>query len=181
MSETMSRPPAHLPDATLRRSLEATVGADAAARALNLAGHEAGDAIFAHLQDTQPPGDAPAITELDMADFWRRLAALFAERGWGALDFEDLHAGIGALESADWAEADPDTPALRPSCHFTVGMIANLLGRVAGDEVGVIESECRSRGDLRCRFLFGGRHALEKVYAGIRAGTATDDLVTSLG
>lgn len=201
MSITTSRPPARLPDATLRRSLEATVGPDAAAHAFQLAGHEAGDALFALLRDSllksgsaaaltvDVPAEAAPGTEevsgeslaaLDEVEFWRHLGRLFAERGWGEILFEDLHAGIGALESADWAEADPEIPALRPSCHFTVGLIANLLGRVAGAEVGVIESECRSRGDLRCRFLFGGRHALEQVYAQIREGSAANDLLSSL-
>lgn len=179
MSEKTSRPPAHLPDAALRRALEATVGPDAAARALHLAGHEAGDAIFALLRDAAAPSAAP-LAELEEGEFWQRLSALFLERDWGELHFEDLHAGIGALESADWTEADSDSSALRPSCHFTVGMIANLLGRVAQDEVGVIESECRSRGDLRCRFLFGGRGALDQVYAGVKLGARADDLLAGL-
>jgi predicted hydrocarbon binding protein len=175
----MTHPPAHLPDATLRRSLEAAVGHDAAARALQLAGHEAGDAIFALLGDAE--WTAAKLDDLDESEFWQRLNRIFAERGWGELHFEELHAGIGALQSAEWTEADPGIPALRPSCHFTVGMIANLLGRIAGAEVGVIESECRSRGDLQCRFLFGGRTALDQVYAGILAGNTGDELLTSLG
>ncbi len=187
MSQTTNWSPAHLPDAALRRSLEATVGPDDAARALQQAGHEAGDVIFAALHDTLPT-DAPsvngaptgALAALDEAEFWHRLDTHFAKRGWGRVHFEAVHTGLGALVTADWKEADPNAASLRPSCHFTVGLLANLLGRVAGEEVGVLETECRSRGDLHCRFLFGGRYALSQLYAGIRTGVAVDDLIVDL-
>lgn len=199
MSQTTIRGPAHLPDAMLRRSLEASVGPDTAASALQRAGHEAGDAIFEALRDAVlrdalrgeeilpnvvAPEDAPptnALAALDESEFWKRLSALFAERGWGELLFSEVHAGIGALESSDWAEADPSAAALRPSCHFTTGLLANLLGRVAESEVGVLEVECRSRGDLHCRFLFGGRSALEHLYTGIRAGAEVAEAIGRLG
>jgi predicted hydrocarbon binding protein len=173
----VTQSPAHLPEATLRLSLEATVGHELAARALQRAGHDAGDAIFDAIR-AEVGENGPA--NLDEADFWQRLNAFCADRGWGNIIFEEMHPGLGALESADWAEADPGVAALRPSCHFTVGMIANLLGRIANDDVGVLETECRSRGDLYCRFIFGGRAALDQVYAGIRAGVAVDDLIADL-
>lgn len=162
----------------LRHALEAELGADGAARALRRAGHAAGDALFTSLADAAggtPPG------ELDEADFWATLDALFAERGWGHLTFEAAHEGIGSLESSDWAEADPAEAAGRPSCHFTAGMLANLLGRSAGGDIGILEVECRSKGDLRCRFLFGGRAALERVFAGLNAGRTVDHLLAELG
>jgi hypothetical protein len=54
----------------------------------------------------------------------------------------------------------------QPSCHFTTGVLANILGRAADGEVAVLEVECRSRGDQRCRFLFGGADAVYSVYVG---------------
>jgi predicted hydrocarbon binding protein len=187
MSEKLNRAPAHLPDAGLRLALEDTVGPDAAARALQQAGHEAGNAIFAILSGgathegvSEDSTIADGLGTIEEAAFWQRLSDLCVERGWGQIRFEEVHPGIGALESADWAEADPMAAALRPSCHFTVGLIANLLGRVAGNEVGVLETECRSRGDLNCRFLFGGRHALDQLYTGISAGDTVTDLIADL-
>lgn len=199
MSQTTPRGPAHLPDPALRRSLEATVGADAAASALQRAGYEAGDAIYETLRDAvlrdalhgeeilpneAAPEDAPptnALAALEESEFWKRLKAHFIERAWGELHFEEAHPGVGALESADWAEADPDAAALRPSCHFTTGLLANLLGRIAEQEVGVLEVECRSRGDLNCRFLFGGRSALDHLYARLLAGAGAGDAIAELG
>lgn len=162
----------------LRRALVAELGADHAARALQRAGHAAGDALFAAFR-SKAGADDPA--DLDELEFWRRLAALFADRGWGRLDFEAAHPGVGSLESSDWAEVDPAAGELRPSCYFTAGLLANILGRTAGADVGIIEVECRSRGDLRCRFLFGGRAALERVFAGLSVGHDAAEILADLG
>lgn len=177
MSTKAIQCPAHLPEAALRLSLEATVGHDEAAQALRRAGHAAGDAVFTLISDATAGSE---LAGLDEADFWQRLSDFCADRGWGRILFDEAHPGVGALESADWAEADPDAASLRPSCHFTVGLIANLLGRIADDAVGVLETECRSRGDLYCRFLFGGRSALEQIYAGIRTGVSVEDLIADI-
>jgi len=161
----------------LREALEGEVGSDAAARALRHAGHAAGDALYPLLA----AGDAETDpAELPEAEFWRRVADLFAARGWGRLHFEAIHPGIGALESGDWVEADADAGRLRPSCHFTTGLLANLLGRAAEGPVGVLEVECRSRGDLRCRFAFGGQDALEAVYGALAQGHDLDQALAAL-
>lgn len=166
-----------LPAASLhamRKALESEIGPDAAAGALQNAGHAAGDAFYALL------AAGADVAGLDEAEYWRRLNDLFAQRGWGRLHFEPQHEGIGALESGDWAEASPESGALRPCCHFTTGLLANILGRTAGQDVGVIEVECRSRGDLRCLFFFGGAEALQRVYASLSAGRGVDGALAEL-
>ncbi len=163
----------------LREALEAEVGGDAAARALRHAGHAAGDTLYRLLAANAGNEDInPA--ELPEDEFWHRVADLFAARGWGRLHFEAVHPGIGALESGDWVEADADSHRLRPSCHFTTGLLANLLGQAAGGPVGVLEVECRSRGDLRCRFAFGGQDALEAVYGALVKGHDLDQALAAL-
>ena len=165
----------------LRQAVETELGPDNAARALQQAGHAAGDAVFAALSSEIAP-DGSTLDQIPESQFWFRLGDFFARRGWGRLAFEAAHPGLGALESADWAEADPAAGALRPSCHFTTGLLANLLGRTVGQDVGALEVECRSRGDLRCRFVFGGQPALERLFEALRAGqdveTALAELVT---
>lgn len=74
------------------------------------------------------------------------------------------------MNSAEWAEADPDSDTTLPSCHVTAGMLAGLLGRLAGEHVAVMEIECRSRGDAECRFLAGAPDTLQAVYDGATAG-----------
>ena len=155
----------------LRRSLTAEAGGDVAARALRSAGHAAGDALFAQLS---VDGDIPE------ASFWRRFSQLFSSRGWGTLSHAPLHPGVAALDAADWVEADPESPEVRPSCFFTTGMLANLLGNAAGSAVAVLEVECRSAGHQRCRFLFGNADALHAVYTQVAQGVDVDAALSEL-
>lgn len=166
--------------AALRRALAGEVGADSAARGLSAAGHAAGDALFTQLALAPEPDSAPAVNGMSEAAFWRKLSQLLASRGWGTLSHTNLHEGIGALDAADWVEADPEAAASRPSCFFTTGMLANLLGNAAGGAVAVLEVECRSRGDARCRFLFGSSDALQTLYENVGSGASVDTALAEL-
>ena len=159
---------------TMRHALEAEVGADGAARAIQQAGNAAGDSFFQLLSSDTEAG------QLSREAFWMRLNELFAVRGWGQLAHEEIHPGVGALDSVDWAEADLGLETSRPSCFFATGLLANLLGRAAGDEVAVLEVECRSRGDRRCRFLFGAPATLNRVYQDMGSGRDADTSIAEL-
>lgn len=156
---------------TLRRTLVRELGAEAAGRALQEAGNAAGDALY----DRLARGDG-GIGESPSASFWDRLAGLFREMGWGTLQHHDLHPGVGALDARDWFEVDP--AARRPSCPFTTGVLANILGRLAGGEVAVLQVPLADGAPGGCRFLFGGADALQRLYGGLREGR---DLETALG
>src|SRR3569833_2056315 len=119
--------------AALRVALANEVGPDNAARALAAAGHAAGDALFTQLDD---------VASLSETDFWRKIANLLGARGWGTLIHSQPHDGIGALAANDWVEANPEANASRPSCFFTTGMLAHLLGNAAGSPVAVLEVAC---------------------------------------
>jgi bacteriochlorophyll 4-vinyl reductase len=162
--------------AALRDALVVAVGTEAAAQALRQAGFAAGDALFRILAGD----DADDLAELPSPIFWSRLARLFSARGWGQLSYHQVHAGVGALDAANWVEAIADHGAAQPSCHFTTGVLANLLGRVVGTEVAVLEVECRSRGEPRCRFLFGGAVAVYALYDRIAAGEGPDAALARL-
>jgi predicted hydrocarbon binding protein len=159
--------------AALRRALVAEMGEEAAARILRSAGAAAGDAL--HEMLGQGGRDAR-----DEQAFWRELSDFFQNRGWGRLSQEQPHPGVAALDSADWVESDPEGVEARPSCFFTTGMLANLLAREAGDSVAVLEVECRSRGDLRCRFLFGAAETLDALYQAVAAGAVVQQALTDL-
>ena len=160
--------------AALRGALVEAVGDDHAAHALRASGYAAGDALYAAL----------AAGELDesmnAARFWQRLGQLFSSRGWGNLRHEDAHPGVGALVAEYWVEADAQGAAARPSCFLTTGLLANLLGRAAGTDVAVLEVECRSRGDARCRFLFGSPEALDAVYEHVASGASAEESLAAL-
>lgn len=158
---------------TLRRALVRDLGAEAAGRALQEAGNAAGDALYERLARSLQ-GDGLAGTP--SASFWDRLAGLFREMGWGTLEHRGLHPGVGSLDARDWFEVDPD--AARPSCPFTTGVLANILGRVADGDVAVLQVPPEDGAPRACRFLFGGEAALERLYGGLREGR---DLKTALG
>ena len=164
--------------AALRRALASDVGADAAARALAAAGHAAGDALFSQLALSE--GDNPTVEGVSETTFWRRLSNLFSSRGWGTLTHSAAHEGVGVLDAADWVEADAAAGATRPSCFFSTGMLANLLGNAAGSPIAVLEVECRSRGDARCRFLFGSAEAMQAVYDRVGSGASADAVLSEL-
>lgn len=163
--------------AALRDSLISSVGPEAAALALRQAGHAAGDALHRILSG----GDPTSLSALPADRFWSQLSRLFSSRGWGQLTYSQVHSGVGSLEATNWAEARADASAGQPSCHFTTGILANLLGQIADAEVAVLEAECRSRGDHRCRFLFGGADAVFAVYERIAAGDEPDAALARLG
>ncbi|HEX6308270.1 MAG TPA: V4R domain-containing protein [Longimicrobiales bacterium] len=180
MAPTSRTPELALPVASiaaLRDSLVSSVGPEAAALALRQAGHAAGDALYRILSG----GDPQALTSLSSERFWEQLARLFSARGWGQLTYSQVHVGVGSLETSNWAEVRPDGSAGQPSCHFTTGILANLLGQIANAEVAVLEAECRSRGDQRCRFLFGGADAVYAVYERLAAGDRADAALARLG
>jgi bacteriochlorophyll 4-vinyl reductase len=159
----------------LRGALIASSGEEAAADALRVAGHAAGDAFYQLVAARQEPASLPAD------QFWRSLGQLFAHRGWGQLSYTEAHPGVGALSATDWAEADADAASAQPACHFSTGLLANLLGRVAGGDVAVLEVACRSRGDQHCRFLFGGAEAVYAVYERLAAGEGADAALQQIG
>lgn len=104
------------------------------------------------------PGD------LDAAYLPEALRGFFGDYGWGTLTVSELAPAVMALDSEDWAEAAPDQGSSYPACHLTSGMLADFLGRMAQGQVAVMEVECRTRGDDRCRFLVGAPDSLSVLY-----------------
>jgi hypothetical protein len=88
-----------------------------------------------------------------------------------------LPGGALALDSSDWAEAEPGT-AEAPMCFFSAGMLADFLGRLTGETVAVMEVECRSKGDPRCRFLSAMPETLQKVYDAMTQGQTYEEGLT---
>ncbi len=97
------------------------------------------------------------------------LSEFFTSGGWGTVSMSPVGIGALALDSSDWAEAEPGT-AQSPMCFFSAGMLADFLGRLSDETVAVMEVECRSRGDERCRFLSATPEVLERVYNDMTQG-----------
>src|SRR4029450_6118470 len=95
-----------------------------------------------------------------------------AEQGWGTLSAHKLGDAVLALDSTEWAEAADEGRGEFPSCHITCGLLAEFLVRVAEGLVAVMEVECRSRGDARCRFLAGAPETLSTLYERMAQGSS---------
>jgi predicted hydrocarbon binding protein len=154
----------------LRASLERDSGVQAAAY-LQEAGFAGGEQLFgaysAWLAETcgvATPADLDARHLSDM------LARFFADYGWGAVTVRPLGDAVLALDSSEWAEASDEGGAEYPSCHLSCGLLADFLGRMSDGMVAVMEVECRSRGDGRCRFLAGAPETLGLVYERMAQG-----------
>lgn len=158
----------------LRRQLDAAGGGMTAA-ILQEAGHATGKAMHEHWRNriAERTGLDDA-GNLDVRWFGPLLDELFVDRGWGSVAVTLVGERALLLESGDWAEADPSS-ATAPSCHFSCGCLAAFLGAQAGTPVGVLEVECRSRGDAACRFLAAGPASLIDVQDLVAAGGSWRD------
>jgi len=148
----------------LRTSLERDTGLQAAAY-LQEAGFAGGEQLFeaysawlAATYRVERPG------ELDARHLSDVLSRFFAESGWGHLTVHPLGPSVLALDSTEWAEATEEGGAEYPSCHLSCGLLADFLGRMSDGMAAVMEVECRSRGDSRCRFLAGAPETLSTIY-----------------
>jgi uncharacterized protein len=107
--------------------------------------------------------------QLDSKFLAEALSDYFSKAGWGPVAVSELTASVLALDMAEWAEAEP-SGAEYPSCHFSSGMLADFFTRLGGSQAAVMEVECLSRGEPRCRFLVGSPDMLTYVYERMTAG-----------
>jgi predicted hydrocarbon binding protein len=109
-------------------------------------------------------------SELDASRLGDVLSGFFQSLGWGSLTLESLGGAGFTVDSTDWAEAEPGINAPAPGCYFSSGFLSNMLSKLAGGEVAVMEVECRSCNDARCRFLAGSPQTLQTVFEAMTAG-----------
>jgi predicted hydrocarbon binding protein len=150
---------------TLRRDAP-----DSAVTILQETGYAAGAGVFEAFR-AWLPGET-GVAQPDALDAGRLndvLSAFFQATGWGSISVAPMGGAALVVDSSDWAEADPGT-AEEPMCFFTSGMLADFFGRLSGEPVAVMEVECRSRNDARCRFLSASPETLNAVYEEMTQG-----------
>jgi V4R domain-containing protein len=151
---------------------------DAAVSVLQETGFASGEGIFQAFTAWLPEGAGVESTDqLDGERLSEVLSAFFEVKGFGPIGVTPLPGGALALDSTAWAEAEPGT-AQAPMCFFTAGMLADFLGRLSGESVAVMEVECRSKGDERCRFLSAMPETLQKVYEAMTNGQTYEEALT---
>lgn len=156
----------------LRLTLERDAGVQAASY-LQEAGFAGGEELYAAY--TQWLASAVGVSDpgsLDAARLSEVLSRFFSDMGWGALTARPLGPAVLALDSAEWAEAVDHGGAVYPSCHLSCGLLADFMGRMSGGRMAVMEVECRSRGDARCRFLAGAPETMGTLYERMAQGMA---------
>lgn len=155
----------------LRAALERDTGLQASTY-LQEAGFAGGEELYAEFAEwllatrgVERPG------ELDAQFLSEVLSEFFEDQGWGRLEAAPLGPAVLALDSPEWAEAAEDGRGEFPSCHLTCGLLADFFGRLSDGLVALMEVECRSRGDARCRFLAGAPETLSALYDRMAQGT----------
>ncbi len=153
----------------LRTTLERETG-QRAATILQETGFAAGDAFYTGLRDYVKETYGVAKAEaLDGQYLSEALSGYLHDAGWGDVSVEQLGSAVLAVDSPNWAESRKGG-ATYPACHFSTGSFADLFTRLGGSQTAVIEVECRSKGDDRCRFLVGSPETLTTVYERMAAG-----------
>ena len=144
---------------------------DQAIAILQEAGYAAGEGLYRAFAAANNPAD------LDADMFAETLSEFLQGGGWGTVTISPVGTGALALDSSDWAEAEPGT-SQTPMCFFSAGMLADFLGRLSDEPVSVMEVECRSRGDERCRFLSATPEVLQRVYEGMTEGRTYEEALS---
>lgn len=148
-----------------------------AAVALQEAGYAGGDALFGSFRRWLAQRTDIAAEDLDVETFEQRLSEFFRETGWGTMTIGSLDDVVATLDSADWGESEASAAMPYPACHISTGMFADLFGRLAGAPVAVLEVECRSAGQERCRFLVGSPDVMNLVYEEMGRGASYEEAV----
>ena len=165
--------------AALRSALMRDLGGGYATY-LQEAGYAGGDAIFASFREwlASRGGDANAV---GFDEFKGLAAEFFRDAGWGWLEVGNLNDVVITLDSLDWAEADPSLNVGFPACYYSMGLLADFFGRLAGSTLACYEVECRSNGAARCRFLLGSAEVIGQVYQRMTEGRTYLEAVQELG
>jgi|SRR4051812_6389186 predicted hydrocarbon binding protein len=160
---------------SLRTALFRDVGPTAAA-VLQEAGYAGGGPMFGAFREWLTGRELPSPEELPASEFASYATDFFRQTGWGSIELGTLES-VATIDSADWSESDPESPLEFPGCYFTAGVFADFFGRVAGSPLAVMEVECRSMGNERCRFLLGSAETLQRVYDEMGQGVAYEQAV----
>lgn len=165
---------------SLRESLERALG-DQAAPLLQEVGYASGPEIYQSFKSwLHTRADVADPSELDASFLGSMVSEFFQEKGWGTVTIEQLGDAVLAIDTADWAEAGTDTSATTPSCHLTTGLFAAFMTELAGEVMAVMQVECLTCGDNRCRFLAGSPTALDRVFEAMMEGRPyTEPLASS--
>lgn len=147
----------------LRAALFRDLGGNAATY-LQEAGYRGAAPVFDAFSKWLQSRGGPAPGDLALDDFAAAMGEFFNASGWGSMGFSVGEGGVAAVVSSDWAEATVGDGSQMSGCYFTSGVFADFFGRITDAPVAVMETECRSMGSERCKFVIGTPEKLQAVY-----------------
>ena len=163
----------------LHGALFRDAGANAPA-ILQEAGYAGGPATYEALTRWCAERGLPSPEGISAPDFGESASAFFSELGWGSVSVATLHDSAFTVDSPDWAESSSSAGMQFPGCYLSAGLLADLFGRLAGEQLVAMEVECRSMGHERCRFLLGSAETIQHVYEGILNGVGYEDSLAQM-
>jgi predicted hydrocarbon binding protein len=147
----------------LRAALFRDLGGNAATY-LQDAGYAGAASVYEAFRGWLHAKGGPGPENLALDDFAAAMGEFFAAAGWGTMGFSVGENGVAQIESSDWAEGAAVEGAEGSGCFYTNGVFADFFGRITDAPVSVFESECRSLGYERCKFLIGTPEKLQEIY-----------------
>ncbi|MCX5765997.1 MAG: hypothetical protein NTZ43_02070 [Gemmatimonadetes bacterium] len=165
--------------AALRAALMRDVGGNFATY-LQESGFAGGSAVYLAFTAWLAAKQAPAPDTLGVEAFQEQATLFFREMGWGGMSVGSLEGVVATIDAADWAEADPASAMPYPSCYYSMGLLSDFFGRTADAPLAVLEVECRSSGQPRCRFLVGSSDVMLKLYERMADGVGYVEAVREL-
>ena len=156
------------------QALREALNRDAQAQApaiLQEVGYASGPQVYAVFQAWLQQDGVKDPGDLDAAVLSESLSEFFQALGWGQVTLARVgNAGLH-VDAPEWGEAQIGGGAQYPTCYITAGLLTDFMARLSGQGVQVMETECRSRGDQRCRFLVATPETVQKAYDAMVAGT----------
>lgn len=151
----------------------------AAVETLRDAGYLAGSSMFDAFALWLEERGERAPGELSEGHFGPLVSAFFVASGWGEVHITQVSEAVMAIDAHEWCEADSDGTREMPGCHVSTGLFAGFFGRLADAPLAVLEVECASCGQGRCRFLMASLDVLQYVHEAMGRGIPYDRAATS--
>ena len=137
--------------------------------ALREAGYAGATSLFDAFETWLDDRGSRRAEDLAIDEFSARAAEFFQAAGWGNVSFKSLHDALAVIDIENCWESQLHGQG-ETGCHLTTGTLAGFLGCLADYPVAVMEIECGTAANSRCRFLAGNADMLEHAYERLSRG-----------
>jgi len=120
--------------------------------------------------------------DLHVGAYLQILRRTWSLRGWGRLDvnFDLQSQGFIEVQIDHSVYSEVVGNLGRPSEALVSGILASLVGDMAGRDLECAQTECKSNGDSRSTFLIGMSSRIEVIHAWVKQGKPHGQIVTDI-